>query len=207
VSLNLEKWHRLMKTVEIWLGHPDEPPRYKSIECTSEEILSRIEQLTGNIFPVEYKEYCLTFGQGYFYTGEINVDSPPIEANYLDDYIESQIDIVSAWELDEKEAADLYSIQSPSRLDIQNLSRTCSCIGGMDCSLLLLDNRTYSDLDKSCDIYFLCDGLGEFYLGRSFFEFVRDCCLGEKLRDILPESHLEMIDFKYERRFFHFRTI
>jgi hypothetical protein len=193
-----------METVEIELGPPNMPP-YPSIEGTSEEILSRMEQLTGNKLPVEYKEFCLTFGQGCFYTGAIDIDSPPAEAKYLDAYIESQLSISSAWELEEQEVADFYSIP-PSRLDIQNLSRTCSQIGGMGSSLLLLDNRTYADIDKSCDIYFLTDGLGEFYAGRSFFEFVRDYCLGTKLRETYPESYIEMISFKYERRFFYFQS-
>lgn len=58
-------------------------------------------------------------------------------------------------------------------------------------SLIFWDLRTYSESDKSYDIYWAdweTPECGErILIGRSFFEFVSDFCYGTKSFDLIPE--------------------
>lgn len=191
----MEKWQELLAKLEV-LSYRDtiskEQLQYieeelgfseEKLYCSEEE-LRHAEAKTGIVFPLEYKRFCQVFGTGMF--GEfINICCP------TDDWIEFSQEQVEALRSELRlrlpEQSRIMSIES-----ILALLDAAFVFGSGDGDhVALWDLRTYSELDLSYDIYWMTtdDFDGHIYcVGRDFFEFVRDFCLGNKAYEILPPS-------------------
>lgn len=170
-----ERWQSLLDQLEII-----EIPNCS--EFWSQDELDAFEKETGIIFPVGYKEFCQVFGTGYF--GEfITIYCPHLKfsnaclgaikdeiINFPDPEHEKMMDRESL--LDLLDSAFIFGSE-PSAISI------------------FWDLRSYNKLDKSYDIYWVNSDCfsGKIYkLGRDFYEFVCDFCLGTKSYEILPEE-------------------
>jgi SMI1-KNR4 cell-wall len=171
-----EKWQNLLARVElIESGEGQEIP--------SEEELLEFESQTSSILPFEYKEFCKLFGTGIF-GDNLRIYCPP-------DIEMSQISIGVM--LDEIESfPNLKHSKVMPITDIKNLLDYSLVFADTPCSdAILWDLRTYSDLDKSYDIYWTNDdGFdGDIYqVGRDFFEFVEKFALDINSYKVLPKS-------------------
>jgi hypothetical protein len=146
--------------------------------CSNQEI-NLFESNSGIILPSDFKDFCRVFGTSSF--GEfVGISCPP--------------DVEFSREISDNLRQALERLRET---DIRFESRAVddilenALIFGADQTqdFFLWDLRTYSLEDDSYDIYFVTVNLPEAYLiGRSFFEFVTEYCLGERAFDVLPES-------------------
>jgi hypothetical protein len=176
MNINLQKWTSLLAELEVG--------KFGG-EIFTEEQLSDFESQYNIILPIEYKEYCQVFGTGQF--GEfMDIVCPSnrlIEvSNNLLNSIRSAADDIP------KSRANYLAISIDAIMDLLD---SAFVFGGYDDSIVLWDLRTYQEDDHSYDIYWALseDFMGDIYkVGRSFFEFIRDFCLGEKAFEVLPEE-------------------
>ncbi len=159
-NYDLDKWRELLSHIKL-----DGKTNPASIEE-----LSRYEAETGFTLPKAYKEYCQVFGTGIFDHNSFSIDSPP----WL---LVGDMDMIEAF----KYRYD-YPVEVIHLLDSAHVFGTAPSY-----VLFFFDSRTYSEEDKSYDIYGIGDGLNEVYkLSRDFFEFIRDYCIGTKAENF-PE--------------------
>jgi SMI1-KNR4 cell-wall len=156
---------------------------------TPEEI-AKMEADLNIIFPSGYKEFCQVFGSCSI--GFMRIICSSDYANWI--YMKSL-------EMSRSEFPGVSPILSDSIFD------SCYVFG---CDLgdywVLWDLRTYSEHDKCYDIYLTDTEQELIKIGRDFFEFIKDFCLGEKARDIfgvegcpwvdLPDSEFAQINGK-----------
>jgi hypothetical protein len=73
-----------------------------------------------------------------------------------------------------------------------NLLSNAFAFGMSDMAVLFLwDLGSYSSEDDSYDIYCLqLNSIKSYFLGRSFFEFVSEFCVGKRISQIIPEGEL-----------------
>ena len=165
----IEKWQNLLAQLEILEN--------KGWGIWSEERLLAFEAKTGIILPAGYKEFCQIFGNGTLgdYMG---ISYPNLqESNGITASLKDSLDIVAG------KVSNLAEIQ-------KTLDSAFFFADNSNAHLVFWDLRTYSESDRSYDIYitYLDCFEGEFYqIGRDFFEFVRDFCLGMKSYEVLPE--------------------
>lgn len=172
----MEKWEHLLAQLEILSCGQ---------EIFSEEELRNAEAKAGFVFPLEYKRFCQVFGTGMF--GQfIGISCP------TDYWLESSRVQLEAIRY------DILNLSSNEQSQIMNMDPIlelldAAFIFGDDSGahVALWDLRTYSESDLSYDIYWMASDEfdGNIYrIGRNFFEFVRDFCLGNKAYEILPCS-------------------
>ena len=186
-----DKWLSLVRELKVTGA--------KESSCSASEV-KRLEVELGVIFPVGYKEYCEVFGAGEL-GGFIRVFCPcftdvPEQARNTTftlgslqgsgglEALEQELD----WETDRQ-------IKGHSRVDGTRLSLLKRILSqafafGDDpnAHIYMWDLTSYNDSDRSCDIYMVpTDDLdGTRLVGRDFFEFVHDFCLGSKASEVLP---------------------
>lgn len=168
----IKKWQNLYKQLEIF-----------NLEKKSnlEIDIIKFEAQTKIKLPPEYKNFLLVFGTGRF-GNYIGLTIPNIEESkeFMGYYLE-KLDYESQfWPEDEsskiKKLRDIFNSallfgNTPFKQD------------------LVWDLRTYNKTDKSYDIYLVMfDCPSAFKVGRNFYEFVCDFCLGLKSHEILPED-------------------
>jgi SMI1-KNR4 cell-wall len=156
-------WLDLMANLDI-VGHP-----YVS---SPEEILE-FEQIAGFILPEQYKEFCMVCGGMYFDKTELSIH----QVGYYD--VQSYLD-------EDFEKKDICISQNDGQYEMQELVQNSRHFGlGTGYTFLIWDLRTYSENDKSYDIYILRDWgngtMDALNLGRDFYVFVKDYCTGEKM--------------------------
>ena len=170
----IEKWQSLLNQLEII-----ETP-YGS-EFWSQDELDAFENEMHIIFPIGYKEFCQVFGTGCF--GDfISISCPNLKfSNICLEAIKS--DIIGFPDPEQEKMMDRESLLS--LLDSAFVFASESC--GIS---IFWDLRSYNELDKSYDIYWAnsdCFSGNIYKLGRDFYEFVSEFCLGTKSYEILPE--------------------
>lgn len=160
----------------------------------TESQLKDFESQTGLILPQGYREFCQVFGAGGFGLGGFFIDHPDI------DEIEAQLGsnqcILEACKGTlEAYKGNYYSSRS-NQID-ELLDNAYLFGGGSGLVAFVFDLRTYNEQDSSYDIYGInCDSDFVCYLGRDFFEFVRDICIGERAQAEVPELLLGgLLDF------------
>lgn len=170
----IENWQALLAQLEVI------DSSFGS-EIWSEEDFQAFEIKTGIILPTEYKEFCQVFGTGCF--GDfVSIFCPNIQLSNI--CLEAIKD-----EITEFPHQDLEKMLDRKSL-IQLLDSAFVFGTEPRANSIFWDLRTYSELDKSYDIYWANSDCfdGEIYqVGRNFSEFVRDFCLGTKSYEILPE--------------------
>ena len=162
---NLEKWKVLLARTDIDYEFEDH------LCIRSFEQLLEFEEQAGFRLPSEYKEYCQVFGSGVFTENRLNINCPRLEG--LDKEPISNSDTIEA-----------IKGSYPYSMDIHNLLDSAYIFGiGDGYIFFLFDLRTYNNLDQSYEIYVLDDEREHtvHYLGRSFFEFIREMCLGDRI--------------------------
>ena len=169
----LKQWQTLFAGLEIVEQNP---------EVFSEEELARFEVENKVLLPTGYKEFCQIFGTGSF--GDFIRIFCPNQS--LVEYSELSLESIS-------ENIELF----PSgRLDrdssLQSLLKNSFVFGDdFGANIAAWDLGTYSNLDESYDIYWIdIDASDEdlYRVGRNFFEFVTNFCLGQGAYDFLPEE-------------------
>jgi hypothetical protein len=170
----IEKWQYLLAELEVF--EDDE-----GSEIWTEEKLQAFEFETGIMLPADYKTFCQVFGTGLF--GEyMRIYCPNLDwSNLLLNSIKDEIN----------------NFPDPRHEKILNMTSLKKLL---DSALIFGDNstedvvfwdlRTYDQVDKNYDIYIANSDCfdGEVHkIGRDFYEFVRDFCLGMKSYEVLPE--------------------
>ena len=172
----MQKWRDLFAQLEV-IDYGQ--------ETFSEEQLIVIEVAEGIILPAEYKKFCQVFGTGMF--GEfIGISCP---TSYWLEASRQHLENIRY------ELTQFPSEEHGKNIDINTILKLLDSafVFGDDSGayIALWDLRTYSEVDQSYDIYWTNSDCfnGDIYLvGRTFYEFVKDFCLGTRAFEILPES-------------------
>ncbi len=166
---SLEKWFALLKRVLVI--HRGE----SKMHTLSSEQLEQFESQAGFILPHEYKEYCQVFGTGEFGITIFNIRCP--------DCVDVVGHLISLQ--DTINACVNYADYSEEE---KQIFQSAYVFGyGADHSFLIFDLATYSDEDKSANIYGISEDDTIYFIGRSFWEFIRDVCMGDKAAKCFPE--------------------
>lgn len=170
--------------LQTWQGLLSRTTVIGERESWSELEIVAIERERNIILPVVYKEFLQVFGAGSF-EDKITIYSPTaFQLAWTRDWIENMEERLSP-------SKPSFSVIKPDTLRILNslLKSTLlfSADGGAFYGFFALE--TYSDLDQSCDIYWVSLDViynNEIYrISRNFFEFVQDFCLGTKFSEVI----------------------
>jgi hypothetical protein len=170
----LSEWNQLLEQIKIdgsvWT-------------CSSESDLRNFETRTGIVLPTAYKEFCQVFGSGEFdllFIYAIAADDPPMEI-HTEDNLECLM-MQDPFDYDEALRRNLERLKAL-------VSHSLLFGANGDGSIFFWDLETYSSDDESYDIYVASfDDYSDYKIGRSFFNFVRDICLGDEEYSSLPEN-------------------
>ena len=179
----MEQWELLINEVEII-----QVPYYGS-EFWSLEEFDKFEDETGIIFPIGYKEFCQVFGTGCF--GDfISIWCPNLNfSNACLKAIKEEI----------QEFPDPQHEKMMSKESLISPLNSSFVFGREPSSISIFWHlASYSKLDKSCDIYWANSEnfRGDIYkIGRDFYEFVTEFCLGTKSYEILPQKEWRAKEF------------
>ena len=170
----MQKWQKLLKILEVI--------RTSQAEILTEVDLSRVEIERHLILPTDYKDFCQTFGSGIF--GDfIAIHCPSSQL-----FSRSNLAIKSI-----KEQIRKYPSKNTQwDRELESLLDSALMFGHDDrANIVFWDLRSYKSSDKSYDIYWAkVDEFDDniYKVGRDFFDFVREFCLGIKAFEILPEE-------------------
>lgn len=169
---SLEQWRCLLAQTEI-IYEFSEPGQ---LLILSAEQLSEFEGQAGVVLPSAYKEFCQVFGSGVFGRTNFKIHSPDLKD--VEGQLASNQHIMEV-------AKGAYSYPE----HVQQLLDAAYLFGwGEGYVIFFFDLRSYSDTDKSYDIYGICDAVKPVYnLGRDFFAFIRDVCLGDRAMEEFSE--------------------
>ncbi|MGL5805156.1 MAG: SMI1/KNR4 family protein, partial [Xenococcaceae cyanobacterium] len=180
-----QKWQKLITQIDVI----DSKNRvyYDEDNLNLDAELLAFEKQTGIILPVEYKEFLHIFGPGRFGKGIFYVYAPNLEFSQEDISIHLNAGQDGFW----KNELMLYMgsdyVTSEESEDARKLFKSAYFFGGSSRQDSLFWNlKTYSELDKSYDIYFVNLGRIPVKIGRSFFEFVHDICFGLNPQTVFP---------------------
>ena len=190
----ISKWQALFEEVEII-------DRKLGAEIWNVDEIYTFEKNTGIKLPADYKEFCQVFGTGQFgnyvniYCPNINVSEIYLNAIKLD--IQAIKDNINSYLFTKKHK------KGDVKFDlIEELINSSFVFGDNVVSdVFFWDLRTFRDSDKSYDIYMAnsdcCDG-DIYKIGRDFYDFIYNFCLGMKCFEILPETmHPSHEDIRY----------
>lgn len=150
-------------------------------EITDLADLLRFEIHHNIILPQEYKEYCQVFGTGRLGYGMHIYTLTPYLVKHSEETLATLIE-----DLELFPSNDVVRDQSLKNL----LQAGFVFADDSGAHVALWDLRTYRNEDKSYDIYWVDIDLvsDADRIGRSFFEFVSDFCLGKSPYEFLPEA-------------------
>ncbi len=184
----IRKWQLLFDQLEVI----EDLSTKKALDLAS---LFTFEDENKIILPLEYKNFCQVFGCGIF-GGFVRIKCPTPN-------------LVSHWQaIRETLKQDLRQFPAKkSKLKedekiVDFLDNAFVFGDDIGDNLLVWDLRTYRKLDQSYDIYwmnanFVNDDTGIYRIGRDFFEFIRDFCLGTQSYEVLPEEEQSPPDLIY----------
>jgi hypothetical protein len=187
----IPKWTNLIQLVDISGDHAGQ-------ELWSEGDFLRFKAETGLVLPRDYKDFCSSLGSGIF--GDyIKIYCPNLRySEFMKEVIRDEIRRFPVENIREVIIDEITGL--PTVSDIAEPLDIVSTLSLLDHAFVFGDNadaevamwdlRTYSPSDQNCDIYFARteDFNGDIYrVGRDFYEFICDFCLGEKSYKVLPE--------------------
>jgi hypothetical protein len=178
----LKKWETLLASLNV--------SNRSELICPDEQI-AQAEKELGFRFPAGYPEYCRVFGSGSLGQG----DAPEFFRIYCPCCPPSSFDI-------RRTGHDLIGLKlgldADGPLDdgekekmLRRLLESGYAFGGTDrAESFMWDLTTYSEADRSYDIYRVpVDSIEESALvGRDFFKFVSEFCLGGGWKIMFPEE-------------------
>jgi hypothetical protein len=175
----LERWQTLLNQLEL--------PNRKALKPFTEAELSEFEYQTSTVLPVEYKEFCQIFSPGTFGADFLYIHQPSVELS------QESIGFY-------KQA--LAGVATMVRLNPCDVAQTMSLLGSAFVfggssrqEDLFWDLRTYSESDQSYDIYLARLGsVSPVLIGRNFFDFVHDICLGMNPHTTFPAQLRPYLD-------------
>lgn len=148
----------------------------ETLSILSESEIENYQYRIGVTLPKEYNEFCTIFGSGGFEPNECGIECPNIynieEQIRINKYLLQTCKECTEWSNENKELLDSAYLFGQGQDEIS----------------FIFDLRTYSQKDLSYDIYGVNteDGIVH-YIGRDFFKFVRDICIGKRLKSEFPE--------------------
>jgi hypothetical protein len=206
IDMDLDKWMDLRNNyVEVVIGE------YASkMELSTLQKIRDFELRTNISLPLEYIEYCIIFGTGIFGIngfwimtpldydsldlseyGVLNLRSEEISSAIAHLLLSSHQDITSNFKNGCKWTSKIQTMLDTAFVfgEKKNDKKTC----------FVFDLNSYSKEDLSCDIYgIVCDGVPmqvtdghrtgvSYFLGRCFFDFIKDICIGDRAQQEFPE--------------------
>lgn len=166
---NLSKWHILKNQIEV-VYNTD-----KKMNIVTNNQIELFEKKTNLTLPSEYKEYCQVFGSGEFGITLFRIHKP--------DCFDVESQLISMQ--DQINACVNYANFTD---DQKQLFKSAYVFGqGSDYTFFIFDLKTYNSEDKSANIYGISEDETIYFIGRSFFEFVRDVCIGNKAQECFPD--------------------
>ncbi|MEG4506466.1 SMI1/KNR4 family protein [Microcoleus sp. F6_C2] len=170
----MQKWQKLLKILEVTINY--QPGILTEVE------LSRVETEMHLILPADYKGFCQIFGSGIF------GDFIAIRCPSSDLFSRSNLATKSIKE----QIREYPSKNHEWDRELESLLDSALMFGHDDRgNILFWDLRSYKESDRSYDIYWAkVDEFDDniYKIGRSFFDFVCDFCLGMKAFELLPEE-------------------
>lgn len=168
----MQRWQALLTQLEVI-------DKSRQTKPTEADLLA-FEAQTGIALPAGYKEFRQVFGSGTFgdfvniYGGCPNVKL----SEELIGFLRQSLERVAEW------------YRSLNIEPLESLLNSAFVFGGTSrAESFLWDLRTYNETDQSYDIYLArIDDSHVYLVGRDFYEFVRDFCLGMKAFEVLPEG-------------------
>lgn len=175
----IQKWRELLNAVEIITEA--KPMSESEIQAFEENIKFKL--------PIGYKEYLLFFGPGVFGENFIDIPFSDIESSEMNIgfFRDDNRDFES--HLESQDSIDLDLWHKKCKEFNSLLDR--AYVFGSSCKQesYVWDLSTYGELDQSYNIYLISLGSPDIYLvGRDFYEFIRDYCLGNKVFELLPQE-------------------
>jgi hypothetical protein len=151
-------------------------------EISTEEDISALEARTGLRFPEGYADFCQIFGKGYFGDDWIHFDVPKREN--IESYLRSNSEIVDAYSIGIVDNPNFEDIQ---KQELISLLERSWIFGFGNQVLFLFSQEVYGELNLTCKIYAFDYDLNLYDLGRDFFAFLEEVCLGERIKEDFPE--------------------
>lgn len=171
----LEKWQALIAQLEVHESSNNQ-------EIWIPEDFQAFEAETGIILPDSYRGFCQVFGTGLL-------------GDYMRIYCPNTYLSNVTIEAIKNEISQFLDPMYSKVMDVRSISKLLDSafVFGDNASadVVFWDLRTYRESDKSYDIYLANSDCfdGEIHqVGREFYEFICDFCLGMKSYEVLPES-------------------
>jgi hypothetical protein len=161
----LTEWESLLNSLNL-----------TGIAClSSEKELFEFEQKCGFKLPESYKNYCRVFGRGRFKDKDMTIFEI-LPTPWIDDTIAENLDILEG-----------QFIYDDSPLE-KHLKKHGFYIGIAVDFRFFWDLDSYQESDDEYDIYARTEwDYGLHKVGRSFFEFIQDFCIGQAGIRAFPE--------------------
>lgn len=188
-----DRWQSLLRELQV-TGATES-------SCSGRDV-KRLELELGVVFPIGYTEFCEVFGSGEL-GGFIRVFCPCF-TNGSEGVLNTTLTLASlqqsaglkalaqelGWETD-RQSKGHPSVDSTKFSLLKRMLPEAFAFGDdPNAHIYLWDLSSYNDSDQSCDIYMVpTDDLdGTTLVGRDFFEFVHDFCLGSRASEVLPSK-------------------
>ena len=183
MSTRLRRWQSLLEQTEVKLNTPGF--HLNALTTVSAADLEAFEVQLKVTLPLEYKEFCQVFGEGCFGQNFVCIDCATIKG--FKSQTTSNAEIIEACKSSFRES-----------LIIQELLDNAYLFGlGDQGTLLVFDLRTYDQADQSYNIYAIDDNGQPHQIGRDFYNFIANFCLGTELETKFPQLARTM---GYERQ-------
>ena len=173
--VELGKWLNLRSQVEIidQISFP---------LTSSAEEFSTLESRLNLRLPSGYRLFCQTFGRGRFGYDWILIEAPKLDD--LEMLLRSNEEIIFAYK---------YRFEDENKEEVVSLLDRSFVFASCNQVIFLFSQEASKDLNLAWKIHAIDDDGNLHDFGQNFFEFVRDCCLGNKVEEEFPEMLVFMI--------------
>lgn len=192
-------WQELIQNIQFLKEESDGSISTEIETATPIEAgIAAFEQQHNIVFPPDYREFCKLFGSGM--AGDLFRFWCPGCAQLAD----RQEDLILTPNYIRKFPSDNPEVD---RQKIEILENGFIFADNLGSHILLWDLRTYRNEDSSYDIYYALWDAPESdvleddikFVGRSFFELVRDFCYGSRRYELHPPDECVDVEYTYYR--------
>ena len=160
--------------------------------------IREFEQAHNILFPPDYKEFCQLFGTGVAGIRQLIYCPPTKQLLQVQEGLEITANSI-------REFPSRNPVVDQQKIAI--LENGFTFADDMGSCMLVWDLRTYRPEDSSYDIYWAvwdCPDSEVFeedfkFVGRSFFEFIRDYCYGPRMVELYDPDDSCLIELTYHR--------